>query len=262
LIALAGNRINGLRRAEIRCKKVRFPAQLRRPGRQTAASAIRRLRPFDASGQILRASLSLLGDKSRLVWGDWCQGLFWIILSPCSTVRRPTPRRGERLDGQDHSGGFSGSREPLLRTGFCDDTEGSSPSGANFAPQTCIRPIRGDRNHDAVVRIGGEAPRRRAHSKPRLKDHVHYRVAVTSARHLRFGSRQKSKPQNLSRACLQAGHHAVGRRSRPAGASPVVASRQSAMRSLRASATIMVLRVPPRASAVRFLYHSASAPSF
>src|SRR5262249_57936341 len=43
-----------------------------------------------------------------------------------------------------------------------DDTEGSSPSGASVAPQTCIRSIREDRNHDAVMRIGGEAPRRRA----------------------------------------------------------------------------------------------------
>jgi hypothetical protein len=32
--------------------------------------------------------------------------------------------------------------KPVLRTGFYDDTEGSPPSGANFAPQTCIRLIR------------------------------------------------------------------------------------------------------------------------
>jgi hypothetical protein len=38
----------------------------------------------------------------------------------------------------------------------------------------------------------------------------------------------------------------AGRSRRPAGASPVVTSRHSAMRSLRASATIMVLRAPPR----------------
>ena len=34
-------------------------------------------------------------------------------------------------------------------------------------------------NHDAVIRIGGEAPGRRAHSKPRLNDHVQSRVATT-----------------------------------------------------------------------------------
>ena len=39
-------------------------------------------------------------------------------------------------------------------------------------------------NHDAVIRIGGEAPGRRAHSKPRHRGHVQYRVAATSDRHL------------------------------------------------------------------------------
>jgi type IV secretion system protein TrbF len=52
---------------------------------------------------------------------------------------------------------------------------------ADRAPRTCIRPTREDRNHDAVMRIGGEAPRRRAHSKPRCKDHSPHRVAATSA---------------------------------------------------------------------------------
>ena len=63
-------------------------------------------------------------------------------------------------------------------------------------------------------------------------------------------------------SCPQASRHVAGRRSRPARTSPVVTSRQSAMRSFRASATIMVLRVPPRASAVRFRYHSANTLSF
>jgi hypothetical protein len=153
-------------------------------------------------------------------------------------------------------------RESRFRgTGVCDDTEGSSPSGANFAPQTCIRLIRADRDHDAVMRIGGEAPRRRAHSKPRLEDQVQYRVAVTSARHLRLGLDRRAN-RRTSVVLAYRHHHAVGRRSRPAGASPMVASRQSTMRSLRASATIMVLRVPPRASAVRLLYQSANALSF
>src|ERR1700740_1317671 len=33
-----------------------------------------------------------------------------------------------------------------------------------FARQTCMRSIREDRIHDAAMRIGGEAPRWRAHS--------------------------------------------------------------------------------------------------
>src|SRR6516164_4990311 len=45
--------------------------------------------------------------------------------------------------------------------------------------------------------------------------------------------------------------HAAGRKTTPSSGSPVVTKRQSAMTSLRASATIMVLRVPIRLSAVR-----------
>src|SRR5262249_60625099 len=57
-------------------------------------------------------------------------------------------------------------------------------------------------------------------------------------------------------------HYAAGRMSKPAGGSPVVTSRQSAIRSFRANAIIMILRVLPRASAVRARYHWASALSF
>jgi hypothetical protein len=93
-----------------------------------------------------------------------------------------------RSDGQGWSAGPSRSDLPLTVTSTAAFSlrrpEGSSPSGAKIAPQTCIRSIREDRNHDAVMRIGGEAPRRRAHSKPRLKDHVQGRGAATSVRHL------------------------------------------------------------------------------
>ena len=54
----------------------------------------------------------------------------------------------------------------------------------------------------------------------------------------------------------------AGRRMTPSNVSPVVTKRQSAMSSLRASATIIVLRVPARLSAVRAWYHRASALSF
>ena len=147
-------------------------------------------------------------------------------------------------------------------SGTTKRSEVSSPSGASIAPQTCIRSIQKDRNHDAVMRIGGEAPRRRAHSKPRLKDHVQGRVAATSVRHLLVATKRRANCRIFSRPCLQASRYVAGRRSRPARTSPVVTSRQSAMRSFRASATIIVLRVPPRASAVRFRYHSANTLSF
>ena len=113
-------------------------------------------------------------------------------------------------------------------------------------------------NHDAVIRIGGEAPGRRAHSKPRHKGHVQYRVAATSDRHLQSVISTLADCRNRNRPCPQTGLHAAARRARPSGTSPVVASRHSTIRSLRASATIMVLRVTPRASAVRARYHLAN----
>jgi hypothetical protein len=53
----------------------------------------------------------------------------------------------------------------------------------------------------------------------------------------------------------------AARKTTPAGTSPVVTMRHSAISSFLASATIRVLRVPPRASAVRARYHCASALS-
>ena len=122
-----------------------------------------------------------------------------------------------------------------------------------------------DPNHDAVIRIGGEAPGRRAHSKPRRADHVQYRVAATSDR--QFGSRCAEEPArapNSAEEYARSGKHfqTAGRKTTPSSGSPVVTKRQSAMISLRASATIMVLRVPIRLSAVRARYHTASALSF
>ena len=61
-----------------------------------------------------------------------------------------------------------------------------------------------------------------------------------------------SPPGNHGRAATRFGGpaaaepaHAAGRRTTPSGVSPVVTKRHSAMSSLRANATIMVLRVPP-----------------
>lgn len=61
----------------------------------------------------------------------------------------------------------------------------------------------------------------------------------------------------LSRVRAQAARIAT-----PSGISPVVTIRHSAMRSFRANATIMVLRMAPRASFVATRYHCASALSF
>ena len=110
------------------------------------------------------------------------------------------------------------------------------------------------RNHDAVMRIGGEAPRRRAHSKPRLKGHS----PISGCRHLGSSSaaQHQHRPTCRNSLLLPAGN-LLGSRTKEQTCRRLAGghSRQSAMRSLRANATIMVLRAPPRASAVRLRYH-------
>jgi len=120
-------------------------------------------------------------------------------------------------------------------------SEGSSPSDASIAPQTCIRSIREDHNHDAVMRIGGEDLRRRAHSlhRMRLPGHRHLGSSKEPLPPLR------QAPNGLSTVLLLTLTLRAGAK-RPPGISPVVTMRHSAMRSLRARATIIVLRKPPR----------------
>src|SRR5215469_15045968 len=119
-----------------------------------------------------------------------------------------------------------------------------------------------DPNHDADMRIDGEAPGRRALSDYRLEGHG----ALRDHRHL--GSLSAvTQPSNGRNLCLRTRHqqpetHATGRSVRLVGISPVVTSRHRAMSSLRASATIIVLRVGPRASAVRARNHCAKVLSF
>ena len=131
-------------------------------------------------------------------------------------------------------------------------SEGSLPGGADHCATTLYAVDHRDPNHDAVIRIGGEAPGRRAHSTGRLSDHVPTRVTTTSGFD-RLPTRPRlstSETLCLLSPCVQA-----TRRMTPSGISPVVAMRQSAMSSFRASATIIVLRVPLRPSAARARNH-------
>jgi hypothetical protein len=66
----------------------------------------------------------------------------------------------------------------------------------------------------------------------------------------------------LPELVLSAFSRHAARKTTPAGTSPVVTMRHSAISSFLARATIRVLRVLPRASAVRARYHCASALSF
>ena len=121
-----------------------------------------------------------------------------------------------------------------------------------------------DPDHDAVMRIGGEAPGGGSILSVGIKCQV--RIRFPPPRIGKFGSRAEKPAQapNGAEFYARSGKPCqdAGRKTTPSNGSPVVTKRQSAMISLRASATIMVLRVPLRLSAVRARYHNASALSF
>src|SRR5271170_6092609 len=117
--------------------------------------------------------------------------------------------------------------------------------------------------HDAVMRIGGGALGGGSILSVGIKCHFRIRLPATSD--CQFGNRAEKPARAPNGAecsspdkCFQS----AGRKTTPSSGSQVVTKRQSAMTSLRASATIMVLRVPLRLSAVRARYHNASALSF
>jgi len=163
-------------------------------------------------------------------------------------------RRGKRCPGH-----ASAANSPLLASSLASASfqlgqattipRGSSPSGAEHAPQPCIRSIRKNRNHDAVMRISGKAPARRVQSAQRLGSHGFY-VGSPSPR-IVIGSPGKGRQVGYLLSFPYVVAYDAGRKTMPSDTSPVAARRQSAMSSFRANATIIVLRVLPRPSAVR-----------
>src|SRR3984893_11864671 len=91
-----------------------------------------------------------------------CMGLFlsssrcrFFVRSGKAVLRTRRLRSGSRRDDDLRQG------LPQLRrvtVPVCGASEGSSPLGADLAPHTCIRSVRLDPDHDAVMRIGGKAP--------------------------------------------------------------------------------------------------------
>ncbi len=105
------------------------------------------------------------GTKSRrgwrkLVWGSPCQAFIAVLHSDASFGPAWPDDGGE-------CGGRRGARQ--WRRG---SSRRALVCGGSHDP-----------NHDAAMRIGGEAPGRRAHSAPRLGGHASARVAATSDRH-------------------------------------------------------------------------------
>jgi hypothetical protein len=73
---------------------------------------------------------------------------------------------------------------------------------------------------------------------------------------------ERQRERRVGKMLLPGAIQPTGRKMTPSNVSPVVTNRQSAISSLRASATLIVLRVPARRSAVRARYHCASALCF
>ena len=114
------------------------------------------------------------------------------------------------------------------------------------------------------MRIGGEAPGGGPILSVGIKCQVRIRFPATSDLNSAVVLKSQCERQMVLSGMLVPvkPFHVAGRKTTPSNGSPVVTKRQSAMISLRASATIMVLRVPLRLSAVRPRYHKVSALSF
>jgi len=154
---------------------------------------------------------------------------------PASSWRRRARR--DHRSGRSERPAHARPRSRPVRGGAC-------PRAQNFAPQPCIRQGPSNPNHDAVIRIGGEAPRRRIHSFSRHRGH---RGATDNATSNGIGEpwvrcAGTLKPDAGKTRVIAA--HAAARSVMPSGTEPVVAKRHNAMSNFRASATIIFLRVP------------------
>ena len=91
------------------------------------------------------------------------------------------------LDGSEHDGTLGVVGMTLSR--------GARLVGARIAPHACIRRVSYDPNHDAVMRIGCEAPRRRTHSISRHQSHAAGRDPATSNCHRRPIAKRANRPE-------------------------------------------------------------------
>jgi hypothetical protein len=94
------------------------------------------------------------------------------------------------------------------------------------------------RDHEAIIRFYGEAPRWRAHSRYGIKAMA---VFGSPPPRIVIGSLSAGAEAGCFWARAPVGQAATVRSATPAGISPIVTIRHRAMRSFRASATIMVV---------------------
>ena len=99
-----------------------------------------------------------------------------------------------------------------------------------------------DPDHDAVMRIGGEAPGGGPILSVGIKYQVRIRLPATSDLNLAALLKSQRERRMVLSCSFRSAFHVAGRKTTPSNGSPVMTKRQSATISLRASATIMVLR--------------------
>ena len=186
----------------------------------------------------------------ELVWGDWCQDIFQSFHSLVSVIQgRGNDDNSVQLTGCSQWKGPAAAPQKYQYRG--------EPARRELSlSRTCMRWVRLEprcSNEHQEQGSGAAGPFFTAAQRP-----------CSTAAHHHLGS--LGKPATLSRrvpmVCSQVLPYAAGRNETPCGIWPVVARRQSAMSSLRARATIMVLRAALRPSAVRAWNHCASALCF
>jgi hypothetical protein len=142
-------------------------------------------------------------------------------------------------------------RKPSL-----DDQRGACQRARISAPHPCIRSV-----HRGLTMMQSCASAAKLRGGGPILENGVKPWPVSGDRHLgsslETGAILFARLQKLVLLSLHA-----ARKTTPAGTSPVVTMRHKAISSFLARATIRVLRVPPRASAVRARYHCASALSF
>src|SRR5437764_15280825 len=94
-------------------------------------------------------------------------------------------------------------------------SEGSSPQGADHRATYLYSADPEDPDHDAVIRIGGEVPKRRVHSALRPESHASARRAATSDRHWPPPSRSERGPNAVGVISFGSAPPPAGRRTTP-----------------------------------------------
>jgi hypothetical protein len=142
-------------------------------------------------------------------------------------------------------------RKPSL-----DDQRGACQRARIIAPQPCIRSV-----HRGLTMMQSCASAAKLRGGGPILENGVKPWPVSGDRQLGSSAETDDVLFVRLQELVLLSRHAT-RKTTPAGTSPVVTMRHKAISSFLARATIRVLRVLPRASAVRARYHCASALSF